>query len=102
VNKDRLQSAYLQWNEKEESGYYVNVVFKNKIWILKILTEIIFSMEIHIDEINSKKLWNMYMSFDLKLKVPNHDYLIIDRFMGRIQMTFENDLINYRTSMLEE
>ena len=102
VNKDRLQSAYIQWNEQEESGYHVNVVFKNKTGILKTLTEIIFSMEIDIDEINSKKLWNMYMSFDLSLKVPNHDYLIIDRFMGRIQMTFEDDLINYSTSVLEE
>lgn len=102
VNKDRLQSAYIQWNEQEESGYHVNVVFKNKTWLLKILTEIIFSMEIDIDEINSKKLWNMYMSFDLTLKVPNHDYLIIDRFMERIQITFEDDLINYRTSVLED
>lgn len=101
VNKDRLQSAYIQWNEQEESGYHVNVVFKNKTGLLKILTEIIFSMEIDIDEINSKKLWNMYMSFDLTLKVPNHDYLIIDRFLERIQITFEDDLINYSTVTLE-
>ena len=102
VNKDRLLSAYIQWNEQEESGYHINVVFKNKPGILKILTEILFSMEIDIDEINSKKLWNMYMAFDLQLKVPNHDYLIIDRFIERIQMTFEDDLINYSTVTLED
>ena len=102
VNKDRLQSAYIQWNDNEESWYHLNVVFKNKSWILKNLTEIIFSMEIDIDEINSKKLWNMYMSFDLMLKVPNHDYLIIDRFLERIQMSFEDDLINYNTLVLQK
>ena len=33
---------------------------------------------------------------------PRYDYLIIDRFMERIQITFEDDLINYRTSVLED
>jgi hypothetical protein len=35
------------------------------------------------------------MSFDLRLNVPNHDYLIIDRFIERMQFAFEDDLINY-------
>jgi GTP diphosphokinase / guanosine-3',5'-bis(diphosphate) 3'-diphosphatase len=96
VNKDRLLSAYVQWNEQQELGFFVNVVFKNETGILKILTEIIFSMEIDIDEINSKKQSNKFMSFDLRLNVPNHDYLVIDRFIERVQFAFEDDLINYR------
>ena len=96
VNKDRLLSAYIKWNEQEELWFFVNVVFQNETWILKRLTEIIFSMEIDIDEINSKKQWSKFMSFDLRLKVPNHDYLVIDRFIERVQFAFEDDLINYR------
>lgn len=97
VNKDRLLPAYIQGTQDEELSYHINIVFKNTTGILKILTEIIFSMQIDIDEILSKKLWSMYMSFDLKLKVQNHDFMVIDRFLERLQMTFEDDLINYKT-----
>lgn len=100
VNKDRLLPAYLEGNQDEELSYHINIVFKNTTGILKILTEIIFSMQIDIDEILSKKLWNMYMSFDLKLKVQNHDFMVIDRFVERLQVTFEDDLINYKTQEL--
>ncbi|MGB2111136.1 MAG: hypothetical protein ACPHY8_04720 [Patescibacteria group bacterium] len=40
------------------------------------------------------------MSFDLKLKVQNHDFMVIDRFIDRIQMTFADDLINYKSEEL--
>ncbi len=100
VNKDRLLPAYIHGTQDEELWYHINIVFKNNTWILKILTEIIFSMQIDIDEILSKKLWNMYMSFDLKLKVQNHDFMVIDRFIERIQMTFADDLINYKSEEL--
>lgn len=100
VNKDRLLPAYLDGTQDEELSYHINIVFKNTTGILKILTEIIFSMQIDIDEILSKKLWNMYMSFDLKLKVQNHDFMVIDRFVERLQVTFEDDLINYKTQEL--
>ena len=39
----------------------------------------------------------MYMSFDLRLKVQNHDFMVIDRFLERLQMTFEDEMINYKT-----
>ena len=41
---------------RNESKSYINIVFKNNTGILKVLTEIIFSMQIDIDEILSKKL----------------------------------------------
>ncbi|MCP4522599.1 MAG: bifunctional (p)ppGpp synthetase/guanosine-3',5'-bis(diphosphate) 3'-pyrophosphohydrolase [Candidatus Gracilibacteria bacterium] len=98
VKKERLFSAYIKGNEVSEIVFQLHLVLKNKMGSLKKLTEIIFSMEMDIDEINSEKQGNLYIAFDLKINILNHDYLMIDRFIERLQISFNEDLITFKIS----
>jgi hypothetical protein len=70
----------------------IEFVFENKMWVLKELSDIMFSMWIDIDEIKSDKLWNKKTKINLKLIIQDYDYLIIDRFIERVKMKFWNTL----------
>ncbi len=95
VNKERLLPTYVEWYESQSLEFSINFVLKNKIWMLKSLTEILFSMDINIEEIISKKIWNLNTWLSLKLVIPDYDYLIIDRLIDRVKLYYWDDLVSH-------
>ena len=95
VHKDRLLSAYFKWTEDENLSVKIFLKIKNNIWILRDLSEIIYSMEINVDEISTKKLSDNSVELSLKLVILDYDYLIIDRLLDRIKLNFKEDLIDF-------
>ena len=95
VNKERLLSAYLAWTIKESILVEVDLLFKNEIWVLKELSDIIYSMWIDVDWISTSKISNRKTQINLKLKVLDYDYLIIDRFLDRVKLKFDESLYFY-------
>ncbi len=95
VNKDRLLSAYIDWEKEESLIIHVEFLFDNKIWVLKELSDIIFSMWIDVDAINTSKYWNSKTKIDLDLRILDYDYLVIDRFLDRVKIHFEDILHEY-------
>ncbi len=92
VNKDRLLSAHIKWENEWDILVNINFIFENKIWVLKELSDILFSMEIDIDEIKSSKLWNKRTQIGLEVIIQDYDYLIIDRFIERVKLKFGTKL----------
>ncbi len=88
VNKERLLSAHLEWENEWDILVNIEFVFENKIWVLKELSDIMFSMWLDIDEINSLKIWNKRSKIHLKLIIQDYDYLIVDRFIERVKLKF--------------
>ena len=96
VDKNRLLSAYEKWTEKDFLMFNVNVIFKNSFFLLKKLSEILYAMDIEVDEIISEKIWNYKISLSLKLLITDYDYLIIDRFIDRLKLSFKDNLLEYK------
>lgn len=94
VNKERLLPAYRLWEEWNNIIVSVSFVFIDKIWIVKELSEIIYSMSINIEEINSRKLDFKKYEINLKLEIPDHDYLLIDRVIDRVKLNFWGSLLS--------
>lgn len=95
VNKDRLLSAYIEWDQSESLEVFIVLTVLNKKWILKTISDIIYTMDINIEEISFKKISNQKWDISLNLKVPDYDYLIIDRLLERIKLYLKSDLINF-------
>ena len=89
VNKERLLSAHLEWTNEEAIIVDVELVFRNQIWVLKELSDIIYSMWIDIDYIGTTNIWRAKTKFNLKLMVLDYDYLVIDRFIERLKLKFD-------------
>ncbi len=94
VNKERLLPAYIAWTEEESIIVDVELVFKNKTWVLKELSDIIYSMGIDVDWISTEKISHKKTRIDLKLKILDYDYLIIDRFIERLELKFKKLLFS--------
>ncbi len=94
VNKERLLSACIKWTEEQFIIFHVELIFKNQIWILKELSDIIFSMWIDVDAINTSKVSLLQTKIDLKLKILDYDFLIIDRFIERLKLKFKDLLFS--------
>ncbi len=94
VNKERLLSAHLEWENEWDVLVSIEFIFENKIWVLKELSDIMFSMWIDIDEINSIKMWNKKTKINLKLIIQDYDYLLVDRFVERVKLKFWNMLFS--------
>jgi GTP pyrophosphokinase len=101
VNKDRLISAYIEWNETDSLEVSVIFTVLNKKWILKIISDIIYVMDINIEEINFKKISNQKWDISLNLKIPDYDYLIIDRLIERVKLYLKNSLVDYIIKHIE-
>lgn len=102
VNKDRLLTAYLKWNEDENLIVSINFSFTNKIWILKDLANILFSMWIDVDEIKTEKVSKKITWIYLKLIILDYEYLIIDRLIDRLKIWFWEDLIDYEIKKMQK
>jgi GTP pyrophosphokinase len=98
VNKDRLLSAYELANQWECLEVNIILTVLNKKWILKSISDIIYTMEINIEEINfSKKFRSQYKwDISLTLEVSDYDYLIIDRLIDRIKNCLWDDLVWFK------
>ena len=94
VNKDRLMSAYVKWKENKSIFVDLKITVKNDIWVLKDLTDVIYGMDISIDEINSNKVDFERNEISLRLEVLDYDYLIIDRLVERIKLHLWERLIS--------
>lgn len=94
-SKERFLSAYFEWDELNNIIFDINLSVKNKIWVLKNLSDILFDMNMNTLEIASKKTWIEEMELFLKLEILDHDYLIIDRFLERIKFKLGDNLVNF-------
>lgn len=94
VNKDRLLTAYIDWEKEESIIYKISFIVKNKIWVLKDLTETVYSMKVDVDAINTEKIGNSQRKIILELKILDYEYMIIDRLLDRLQLNLWENLVN--------
>jgi len=102
VNKERLLAAYQKWYEDENLVVNISFSFRNKIWILKDLSNILFWMWIDVEEIKSEKTSQKVASINLKLVIPDYEYLIIDRLIDRLKIWFWDDLISFEIKKMQK
>lgn len=101
VNNERLLSAYEPSLQLE--CLEVSIVFSvlNKRWILKAISDILYIMEINIEEINYEKISKYKWDITLVLEVSDYDYLIIDRLIDRIKNSLKKDLLWFNLKNLK-
>ncbi len=95
VNKDRLLSAYIEWEKEESLIVHIELTFENKTWVLRELSDIIYAMWIDVDNINTSKINENMTKIYIDLKILDYDYLLIDRFLDRIKLHFKYSLHDY-------
>lgn len=95
VNKDRLMNAYIKW-EESLSLFRLSLILENKIGMMKIISETLFSMEINIDELHTKKLSKDVTELTIALEINDYEYLIVDRFIERIRYLLGKSLVEYK------
>lgn len=100
-NKDRLLSAYLAWDEEEFLEVSITLDVINKKWILKTISDIIYIMDINIENISFSKRNKFKWSIELVLEISDYDYLIIDRLVDRLKNTLWDDLIWFKLRNLK-
>jgi len=93
VNRDRLLSAYEKWKENDFAVIKMNLLFKNKMWTLKEVSTIVYSMWINIDEISSKKESNNRVRVILWVEINDYNYLIIEKLVERIKFVLGDSII---------
>ncbi len=101
LSKDRLLSAYFEWDILNNIIFDIHFVFQNKIGILKSLSDILFDMNINTLEIISKKESIDTIWLALKLEIQDHDYLIIDRFIGRVNFKIWKYIVLYEVTKID-
>ncbi len=101
VNKDRLLSAYIKW--QEDNVILVRVILKviNKLWVLKSISETLFAMNINLEEIKTSKIWTNKTSISLLLEIPDYDYLLLDRFVDRIKLKLKDRLVDFKIEKIK-
>jgi hypothetical protein len=61
---------------------------------IKVLSEIILSMWMNIEAINTKEFWKTKREIKLKLSVKDYNYLLVDRFVERAKIELEDVFIS--------
>lgn len=102
VNKDRLLPAYKKGTEDDNLLVKIILKFEKKIGILKEMSEIIYSMNIDVDEITTRKLSGNNVEIYLQLIILDYDYLIIDRLVDRLRLHFKDSLLDVNLSKIEK
>lgn len=100
VNKDRLMNAYVKW-EESMSLFRLVLTLENKIGMMKIISETLFSMEINIDELHTKKISKNKTDLIIALEINDYEYLIVDRFIDRIKNLLGKSLIEYKIKEIQ-
>jgi len=95
VNKDRLMNAYVKW-EEALTLFRISMTLENKIGMMKAISETLYSMEINIDELHTKKISKNKTVLTIALEVNDYEYLIVDRFMERIGFLLWDSMVDYK------
>jgi hypothetical protein len=59
------------------------MTLENKIGMMKVISETLFTMEINIDELHTKKISENQTILTIVLEINDYEYLVIDRFIER-------------------
>ncbi len=102
VNKDRLLSAYIDWTQWDFLEVSIVFTVLNRKWILKEISDILYVMDINIEEINFKKLSKNKWDISFILNIPDYDYLIIDRMIDRMKNNLKSNLLWVKVKHLNE
>lgn len=84
---NRYLPAY--WEGLKPQGLHIQaeMIFENKIGVLKNLTEIFFLMRINIDEMNAHIDKNGFSHVLFTLKTEEEDYYLFERLMERVRLS---------------
>lgn len=84
---DRYIPAH--WEGVNTQGLHIRseMVFENKIGVLKKLTEIFFLMRINIDEMSVSSDEDGFSSIIFGLKTEEEDYYLFERLMERVRLS---------------
>ncbi|MDD5376491.1 MAG: RelA/SpoT family protein [Candidatus Gracilibacteria bacterium] len=84
---DRYIPAY--WEGMKAQGLHIRaeMVFENKIGVLKSLTEIFFLMRINIDEMSAHTDTDGLSHIVFSLKTEEEDYYLFERLMERVKLS---------------
>ncbi len=93
-SKDRYLPAYYKWHKEEKIIFQIKFIFREKLWTLKDLSNIIFNMWFDTLEIQSKSINAFEHKICLKLEHKGSDFLIMERFVERIKIHFKSDLVS--------
>lgn len=83
------------------SLFRLSLTLENKIGMMKIISEALFSMEINIDELHTKKISNNQTILTIGLEIPDYEYLVVDRFIERIKNILGNSLVSYKIQEIQ-
>ncbi|MCK9272178.1 RelA/SpoT family protein [Candidatus Gracilibacteria bacterium] len=89
-----IQANYEGTEEKQEVSLIVEMIFKNKIGVLKKITDIFFHMGINIEEIHTAKDSDGNIKITLNLITNNEDYYIFDRLIDKIKLIITDEFID--------
>lgn len=64
--------------------FRLKLTLENRIGMIKTISEILYSMEINIDELHTKKISKDATIVTIALEIPDYEYLIVDRFLDRV------------------
>lgn len=100
-SKDRLLTAYYKWDEPNNIVFDVSFKFKNVIWVLKDLSDILFDMQINTLEISTQNTSKTELNLNLKLEIQDYDYLMIERFLDRVKFKLWQKLFDYQINKIQ-
>jgi len=93
VNRDRLLTAYIEWEEGSVMTAKIKLVFENEIWILNSITQVILEMQINIEGMEHKRKKDGSTELILIIKILDYDYLLVDRLIERIALKLWKSLL---------
>ena len=96
VNKERLMNAFYEWDENASLFLEVAFEFYNKLWVLKELSAILFSMNINVLSIFTEQHNKSKLILKLSLEIQEYDYLQIDRFIDRVKFNLEQTYCSHK------
>jgi len=102
TKSDRFMSAYWEWQEEDNLRVIASLETRNEVWMLKRICDILFDMDINIDDIHSQKKWFGSHIFTLTLEFKDSDYLRIESFVERVKYKLKDKLLNIKIDKIEE
>ncbi len=102
VNTDRLMNAYVKWSSGGEMSIFrMSMIVDNKPWVFKLISETLYTMEINIEELHTKKLSKDRTELILWLQIHDYEYLVIDRFLERIKHLLGDTIKEYTLKQIQ-
>lgn len=90
---DRFIQANYKWVVQRWITFKVEMIFQNKIWVLKKITDIFFQMWINIEEIHTSKTQDWNIKITLSLESNNEDYYIFERLLEKMKLIINDEFI---------